>query len=252
MPHTDRNLAHAVDADRGVIQERAITMQDRLIVGLDVPTLKDAEKVVRELDGVVSFYKIGYQLAFAGGLDFARELASGGTRIFLDMKLLDIDNTVANGVEAIARMGMTMLTLHAYPKTMKAAVEAARGSDLCLLGVTVLTSMDEQDVIDAGYEHDPHTLVLRRSEQALHAGMGGIVCSAEEAEAVRRIVGPNMAVVTPGIRPKGSDHGDQKRVVTPAQAIRNGSSHLVVGRPIVGAPDRRAVAEAILDEMRSA
>jgi orotidine-5'-phosphate decarboxylase len=252
MPHADRNLAPAVDADRGVIQERASTMQDRLIVGLDVPTLKDAETVVRELDGVVSFYKIGYQLAFAGGLDFARELASGGTRIFLDMKLLDIDNTVAKGVEAIAMMGMTMLTLHAYPKTMKAAVEAARGSDLCLLGVTVLTSMDEQDVIDAGYEHDPHTLVLRRSEQALHAGMGGIVCSAAEAEAVRRIVGPNMAVVTPGIRPKGSDHGDQKRVVTPAQAIRNGSSHLVVGRPIVSAADRRAVAEAILDEMRSA
>ncbi|ESZ13539.1 orotidine 5'-phosphate decarboxylase [Mesorhizobium sp. L48C026A00] len=234
------------------MQERASTMQDRLIVGLDVPTLKDAETVVRELDGVVSFYKIGYQLAFAGGLDFARELASGGTRIFLDMKLLDIDNTVAKGVEAIARMGMTMLTLHAYPKTMKAAVAAARGSDLRLLGVTVLTSMDERDVIDAGYEHDPHTLVLRRSEQALHAGMGGIVCSAEEAEAVRRIVGPNMAVVTPGIRPKGSDHGDQKRVVTPAQAIRNGSSHLVVGRPIVSAADRRAVAEAILDEMRSA
>lgn len=252
MPHADRNLAPAVDADRGVIQERASTMQDRLIVGLDVPTLKDAETVVRELDGVVSFYKIGYQLAFAGGLDFARELASGGTRIFLDMKLLDIDNTVAKGVEAIARMGMTMLTLHAYPKTMKAAVAAARGSDLRLLGVTVLTSMDERDVIDAGYEHDPHTLVLRRSEQALHAGMGGIVCSAEEAEAVRRIVGPNMAVVTPGIRPKGSDHGDQKRVVTPAQAIRNGSSHLVVGRPIVSAADRRAVAEAILDEMRSA
>ncbi|TJV36446.1 MAG: orotidine-5'-phosphate decarboxylase, partial [Mesorhizobium sp.] len=150
MPHADRNLAPAVDADRGVIQERASTMQDRLIVGLDVPTLKDAETVVRELDGVVSFYKIGYQLAFAGGLDFARELATGGTRIFLDMKLLDIDNTVAKGVEAIARMGMTMLTLHAYPKTMKAAVAAARGSDLCLLAVTVLTSMDEQDVIDAG------------------------------------------------------------------------------------------------------
>jgi orotidine-5'-phosphate decarboxylase len=251
MPHADRNLAHAVHADRDLIHAED-TMRDRLIVGLDVPTLKDAETVVRELDGVVSFYKIGYQLAFAGGLDFARELATGGTRIFLDMKLLDIDNTVAKGVEAIARMGMTMLTLHAYPKTMKAAVAAARGSDLCLLAVTVLTSMDEQDVIDAGYEHDPHTLVLRRSEQALHAGMGGIVCSAEEAEAVRRIVGPNMAVVTPGIRPKGSDHGDQKRVVTPAQAIRNGSSHLVVGRPIVSAADRRAVAEAILDEMRSA
>ncbi|TPK41212.1 MULTISPECIES: orotidine-5'-phosphate decarboxylase [unclassified Mesorhizobium] len=228
------------------------TMRERLIVGLDVPSLKEAEKAVRELDGVVSFYKIGYQLAFAGGLDFARELASGGKKIFLDMKLLDIDNTVAKGVENIVKMGMTMLTLHAYPKTMRAAVEAARGSELCLLAVTVLTSMDEQDVIDAGYEYDPHTLVLRRAEQALHAGMGGIVCSAAETEAVRRIVGPDMAVVTPGIRPAGSDHGDQKRVMTPADAIRSGSSHLVVGRPIVAAADRRAAAEAILDEMRSA
>ncbi|MBZ9702184.1 MULTISPECIES: orotidine-5'-phosphate decarboxylase [unclassified Mesorhizobium] len=228
------------------------TMRERLIVGLDVPSLKEAEKAVRELDGVVSFYKIGYQLAFAGGLDFARELASAGKKIFLDMKLLDIDNTVAKGVENIVKMGMTMLTLHAYPKTMRAAVEAARGSELCLLAVTVLTSMDEQDVIDAGYEYDPHTLVLRRAEQALHAGMGGIVCSAAETEAVRRIVGPDMAVVTPGIRPAGSDHGDQKRVMTPADAIRSGSSHLVVGRPIVAAADRRAAAEAILDEMRSA
>jgi orotidine-5'-phosphate decarboxylase len=227
-------------------------MRDRLIVGLDVPTVADAETVVRELEGVVSFYKIGYQLAFAGGLDFARELVAQGKQVFLDMKLLDIDNTVAKGVENIVRMGVTMLTLHAYPKTMRAAVEAARGSDLCLLGVTVLTSMDEQDVIDAGYEYDPHTLVLRRAEQALHAGMGGVVCSASEAEAVRRIVGPDMAVVTPGIRPAGADHGDQKRVVTPGQAIRNGSSHLVVGRPIVGAVDRRGAAHAILEEMRAA
>lgn len=253
MPYTDGNLAHAVDPDRGVINfAEADTMRDRLIVGLDLPTLSEAEKAVRELEGAVSFYKIGYQLAFAGGLDFARELASGGTKVFLDMKLLDIDNTVAKGVENIVKMGVSMLTLHAYPKTMRAAVEAAKGSDLCLLGVTVLTSMDEQDMIDAGYEYDPHTLVLRRSEQALHAGMGGIVCSAEEAQAVRRTVGPDMAVVTPGIRPSGSDHGDQKRVVTPAQAIRNGSSHLVVGRPIVKAPDRRAAAEAILAEMQSA
>ncbi|RUW40564.1 MAG: orotidine-5'-phosphate decarboxylase [Mesorhizobium sp.] len=253
MPYTDGNLAHAVDPDRGVINfAEADTMRDRLIVGLDLPTLSEAEKAVRELEGAVSFYKIGYQLAFAGGLDFARELASGGTKVFLDMKLLDIDNTVAKGVENIVKMGVSMLTLHAYPKTMRAAVEAAKGTDLCLLGVTVLTSMDEQDMIDAGYEYDPHTLVLRRSEQALHAGMGGIVCSAEEAEAVRRIVGPDLAVVTPGIRPSGSDHGDQKRVVTPAQAIRNGASHLVVGRPIVKAPDRRAAAEAIIAEMQSA
>ena len=249
MPHTDRNLALPLDQSRAL---SPATMRDRLIVGLDVPTLKQAEQAVRDLEGVVSFYKIGYQLAFAGGLDFARALAGGGTSVFLDMKLLDIDNTVAKGVENIVRMGVSMLTLHAYPKAMKAAVAAARGSELCLLAVTVLTSMDEQDVIDAGYEYDPHTLVLRRSEQALHAGMGGIVCSAGEASAVRRIVGPDMAVVTPGIRPAGSDHGDQKRVMTPAEAIRAGSSHLVVGRPIIGAADRRAAAQAILDEMASA
>lgn len=224
----------------------------RLIVGLDVPTLAEAEALVRRLDGVVSFYKIGYQLAFAGGLDFARELASGGTGVFLDMKLLDIDNTVAKGVENIVRMGVSMLTLHAYPKAMRAAVEAARGSDLCLLGVTVLTSMDEQDMLDAGYEYDPHTLVLRRAEQARQAGMGGIVCSAEEAAAVRAIVGPDLAVVTPGIRPAGSEAGDQKRVMTPAAAIRAGASHLVVARPIVQAPDPRAAASAIVAEMQSA
>lgn len=224
-------------------------MRDRLIVGLDVPTVAEARKVVEELDGVVSFYKIGYQLAFAGGLDFARELAAGGTKVFLDMKLLDIDNTVAKGVENIARMGVSMLTLHAYPKAMRAAVEAASGTGLCLLGVTVLTSMDEADMIEAGYEYDPHTLVLRRAEQALAAGMGGVVCSAGEAAAVRKIVGPELAVVTPGIRPAGSDHGDQKRVVTPRDAIRAGASHLVVARPIVASVDRRAAARAILEEM---
>ena len=227
-------------------------LHERLIVGLDVPTLKDAEMVVRDLDGVVSFYKIGYQLAFAGGLDFARELASAGTSVFLDMKLLDIDNTVAKGVENVVRMGVSMLTLHAYPKAMRAAVEAARGSDLCLLGVTVLTSMDGQDLVEAGYQADPRTLVLRRAEQARQAGMGGIVCSAEEAASVRGIVGPQLAVVTPGIRLAGGESGDQKRVTTPAQAIRNGSSHLVVGRPIVAAADRRAAAQAILADMQQA
>ncbi len=145
------------------------------------------------------------------------------------MKLLDIDNTVASGVENIAKMGMSMLTLHAYPKAMKAAVEAAAGSGLCLLGVTVLTSMDADDLAEAGYSQDPHSLVLRRAEQARAAGMGGIVCSAEEATAVREIVGPEMAIVTPGIRPDGSDKGDQKRVMTPFDALKAGATHLVVG-----------------------
>jgi orotidine-5'-phosphate decarboxylase len=230
----------------------APTARERLIVGLDVPTLREAEAIVTTLGDDILFYKIGYQLAFAGGLEFARDLAKSGKKIFLDMKLLDIDNTVASGVENIAKMGMSMLTLHAYPKAMQAAVSAAKGSDLCLLGVTVLTSMDAQDLIDAGYEYDPHALVLRRAEQARLAGMGGIVCSAEEATAVRAIIGPGMALVTPGIRPVGSDKGDQKRVMTPADAIRAGSSHLVVARPIVKAPDPKQAARAILDEMLSA
>lgn len=229
-----------------------MTARDRLIVGLDVPNLQEAEKVVSTLGDDILFYKIGYQLAFAGGLEFARDLARDGKKIFLDMKLLDIDNTVASGVENIVKMGMSMLTLHAYPKAMKAAVAAAKGSDLCLLGVTVLTSMDEEDLIAAGYEYDPHTLVLRRAEQALIAGMGGIVCSAEESAAVRKIIGPDMALVTPGIRPAGSDKGDQKRVMTPADAIKAGSSHLVVARPIVKAVDPREAARAILAEMDAA
>lgn len=226
-------------------------MTGRLIVGLDLPNVAEAEKVVRELDGVAAFYKIGYRLAFAGGLELARDLVAEGKHVFLDMKLLDIDNTVAEGVESVVRMGVTMLTLHAYPKAMRAAVAAAKGSDLCLLGVTVLTSMDERDLVEAGYEYDPQTLVLRRAEQALAAGMGGIVCAATEAAAVRKVVGPDLAVVTPGIRPAGAAHGDQKRVMTPADALRAGASHLVVARPIVAAPDRRAAAQAILAEMQA-
>jgi orotidine-5'-phosphate decarboxylase len=226
--------------------------RDRLIVGLDLPTLEQAEAVVAALGDDILFYKIGYQLVFAGGLDFARELAQSGKKIFLDMKLLDIDNTVASGVENIAKMGMSMLTLHAYPKAMRAAVSAAKGSGLCLLGVTVLTSMDGDDLIEAGYRDDPHALVLRRAAQAREAGMGGIVCSAEEAADVRAAIGPDLALVTPGIRPLGSDKGDQKRVMTPADAIRAGSSHLVVGRPIVKAADPKAAARAILDEMTAA
>jgi orotidine-5'-phosphate decarboxylase len=227
-------------------------MKEKLIVGLDVSTVAEAEKIVRELDGSAGFYKIGYQFAFAGGLDFARELASGGTKVFLDMKLLDIDNTVAKGVESIARMGMSMLTVHAYPRVMRAAAEAAKGSGLTILAVSVLTSMDARDMEEAGYRDDPAALVPRRAGQAREADVGGIVCSAAEAKAVRGIVGADMAVVTPGIRPAGAAHGDQKRVTTPADAIRAGASHLVVARPILGAVDRRKAALSILAEMQNA
>jgi orotidine-5'-phosphate decarboxylase len=241
-----------LDRDGNLEGDVTMSARDRLIVGLDVPTIAEAETVVRSLGDTALFYKIGYQLVFAGGLDFARELAADGKKIFLDMKLLDIDNTVAKGVENIAKMGMSMLTLHAYPKAMAAAVAAAEGSDLCLLGVTVLTSMDGADLVDAGYQHDPHALVLRRAQQARSAGMGGVVCSAEEAAAVRAILGPDMAIVTPGIRPAGAALGDQKRVMTPRDALMAGSSHLVVARPIVQADDPLAAAEAILAEMDAA
>lgn len=227
-------------------------MRERLIVGLDLPSVAEAEKAVGELGEMVAFYKIGYQLAFAGGLGFAQELVQAGKKVFLDLKLLDIDNTVARGVESVARLGVTMLTVHAYPKAMRAAVAAAEGSGLCLLGVTVLTSMDAEDLAEAGYAHDPETLVRRRAEQARDAGMGGLVCSAAEAAIVRGIVSPDMAVVTPGIRPAGAAAGDQKRVVTPGDAIRAGASHLVVARPIIGATDRQAAAQAILEEMVAA
>lgn len=225
-------------------------MRDQLIIALDVPSVDDARAIVDEIGDSGSYYKIGHQLGFAGGLSFASELIKDGKKIFLDMKLLDIDNTVAKGVESIAKMGVSMLTIHAYPKAMRAAVTAAKGSDLTLLGVTVLTSMDGEDLIEAGYAtSNPAELVQIRAKQAFEADMGGVVCSAQEAEIVRKIIGPDMAIVTPGIRPAGSDVGDQKRVMTPKDAMQAGSSHLVVGRPITAASDKKQAVDQILAQM---
>ncbi len=229
-----------------------MTPKDRLIVPLDVPTVMAAENLVETLGDTVSFYKIGHQLAFAGGLNFTRELRDMGKQIFLDMKLLDIDNTISKGIENIVKMDVQMTTLHAYPKAMKAAVEAADGSDLCLLGVTVLTSMDDADISDAGYADKAEDLVLRRAQQASQIGMGGVVSSAQESSKIRKIIDPKMAIVTPGIRPAGSDVGDQKRIMTPADAILAGSTHLVVGRPITGVADPKTAAQNVIDEIASA
>ncbi len=226
--------------------------RDRLIIPLDVPTVMEAEAMVETLGDTVSFYKIGHQLAFAGGLNFVRELRDAGKSVFLDMKLLDIDNTIAKGVENIVRMGVQMTTIHAYPNAMKAAVEAARGSDLCLLGVTVLTSMDDNDLVKSGYSLNAHDLVLQRANQASEIGMGGVVASANEASEIRQSVRPEMMIVTPGIRPSGADVGDQKRVMTPADAIKAGSTHLVVGRPVTAADDPKAAAQAIIAEIEAA
>ena len=228
-----------------------LSVRDKLIVGLDLPTVEQARTLIDTLGDTVSFYKIGHQLAFVGGLELARDLKAVGKKVFLDMKLLDIDNTVAKGVENIVKIGVDMLTIHAYPKAMRAAVEAAKGSSLCLLGVTVLTSMDKDDLVEAGYHDDPKTLVLKRAAQARDVGMGGIVASAHEAKAIREIVGNDMAVVTPGIRLSGGDAGDQKRIMTPGDALTAGASHLVVARPVVAADDPLAAAKAILYEMKN-
>lgn len=232
-----------------------LPLKERLIIGLDVPSIAEAEFLVTKLGDTAEFYKIGYQLILAGGaaaangLDFAKDLIAAGKKVFLDMKLLDIDNTIAKAVENAVKLGVSMLSLHAYPKAMRAAVQAAAGSPLCLLGVTVLTSMDTADLSEAGYCESAENLVLRRARQAAAAGMGGLVASAAEAAALRRIIGADMALVTPGIRLPGQDKGDQKRVAAPRQAMRAGASHLVVGRPIAIAADPKAAAEAIFADM---
>ena len=226
--------------------------RDRLIVALDVPSVKDAETMVTRLGNSVSFYKFGYQLAFAGGLPFAAGLIAAGKQVFLDLKLHDIGNTVAKGVESVAQMGATFLTVHAYPQTMKAAVEGKRGSRLKILAVTVLTSYDDADLFAAGSKLGVGALVAQRAGQARDIGIDGLVCSPEEAANLRAIVGANMALVTPGIRPAGSAAGDQKRIMTPAKAIAAGADYLVVGRPIVEAADPKAAADVIVAEIKSA
>jgi orotidine-5'-phosphate decarboxylase len=226
--------------------------RERLIVALDVPSIAEAEALVARLGDAVSFYKIGYQLAFAGGIDFARVLASAGKQIFLDLKLHDIGNTVARGVESVARLGASFLTVHAYPQTRHAAVDARKGTDLRLLAVTVLTSYDDADLAAAGYDFTVPELAGERAAQARDIGIDGLVCSGEEAAMLRPIIGASMVLVTPGIRPAGADAGDQKRIMTPAAAIAAGADYLVVGRPVIAAPDPKAAAAAIVAEIASA
>lgn len=227
-------------------------MAGTLIVALDLDSREAAETLIDRLGDAVDFYKIGYQLFYGGdGLALGKALLAAGKRVFFDLKLLDIDNTVERGVAAIAGTGATMLTVHAYPQCMRAAVKGAAGTELSILGVSVLTSMDDADVAEAGFARDTAGLVTLRAGQARDAGIGGLVCSPHEAELVRGIVGPKMQIVTPGIRPAGSAVGDQKRVMGPAEAVAAGASHLVVGRPITAAADPAAAARAILDEMHN-
>src|SRR5947207_11884183 len=229
-----------------------IIPRDRLIVALDLPGVEAAESMIGKLGDSVTFYKIGYQLAYAGGFPLVRGLAGAGKKVFADLKLHDIGNTVARGVESVAKLGATFLTVHAYPQTMQAAVEAASGSGLKILAVTVLTSYDDGDLHAAGYRLGVSDLVEARAQQAQVLGVDGLVCSAEAAASLHRVVGHQMHLVTPGIRPAGAASGDQKRIMTPARAVAAGSDHLVVGRPVLEATEPKAAADAMQAEILQA
>jgi orotidine-5'-phosphate decarboxylase len=227
------------------------TARDRLIVALDLESVEEARALVARLGDSVSFYKIGMELAYAGGLDLARELKESGRRVFIDLKLHDIGATVERASRQIAKMGMDFLTIHAYPQTM-AAARAGAGDGLKLLAVTVMTSYNDADLRDAGYALGVADLVARRARQAEATGIDGLILSPLELAAIRPLVGPDMLLVTPGVRPAGADAGDQKRIMTPTQAIAASANHIVVGRPITRAADPRAAAGAIVAEIASA
>ncbi len=229
-------------------------LSDRLIVALDFSDPARAQALVERLGSAVSFYKIGLELAFAGdagnnGIALADRLIAQGKKVFLDLKLHDIPNTVTRATTELARRGYEFLTIHAYPPTMAAAKEGVAGSALKLLAVTVMTSYDDADLVAAGYSFSVQDLVARRAAQAWGAGIDGLVLSAAEVPALRLMVGDEMILVTPGIRPKGTAPDDQKRVATPSAAIAAGADYLVVGRPITEADDPCASAEAIQSEI---
>ena len=225
-------------------------MRDRLIVALDFPDATTAGDLVSRLGEAVTFYKIGMELVYGGdGVALAKQLISQNKRVFIDLKLHDIPNTVERATGQIARLGATFLTVHAYPQTMRAARQGAAGTSLKILGVTVLTSYDDLDVAEAGYAGGVRDIVARRARQAKQAAIGGLILSPEELAETRAAVGPDFLLVSPGIRPAGEASADQKRIMNPARAIAAGADYLVIGRPVTNAPDPKAAAAAIINEM---
>jgi orotidine-5'-phosphate decarboxylase len=220
---------------------------------LDVSTTAAAQKIVLAVGDSALTYKVGMQLYTAEGPKFVRELVASGRRVFLDLKYHDIPNTVAAAVQEAAKLGVSMLTVHAAggAKMLRAAIEAARASNpaLTVLGVTVLTSLDENDLEKIGVQGTVLEEVLRLASLARSSGCQGIVASAREASALRRELGNSFAIVTPGVRLAGTSHGDQARVVTPSEAIAAGASHIVVGRPITEATDPASEAGRILGQI---
>jgi orotidine-5'-phosphate decarboxylase len=223
----------------------------RLIVALDQPTIRDAWAVVEALGDTVNFYKIGLQLIPIGGMELSNRLKAAGKHVFLDYKLHDIPATVEKATRSLNTSGADLVTVHAEPAVMRAAVEGREGGNLKILGVTVMTCYDDAMLAEMGYAYGARDLVLRRVEQSLEAGVDGVVSSALEASEIRKEFGQGFLIVTPGIRPAGSDAGDQKRIATPGSALEAGATHLVVGRPIHGAPDPAVAARSIIKEMSS-
>lgn len=226
---------------------------DRLIVALDMPTVEEARRLVAELGPRVGFYKVGLELLFAGGLDLARDLRHLGKRVFLDMKLLDIGNTVERAVANATELDVTFLTVHGHDtKTLKAAVAGRADGKVKLLAVTVLTNLSTDDLREQGSALEPADLVLRRARLAFDAGFDGVIASGQEAARIRAATGPDFLIVTPGIRLTGGTTDDQERVMTPDHAIVAGANHLVVGRPITQADDPRLAAETFLAHIAEA
>ena len=229
-----------------------IAARDQLIVALDVPELDQARQLVETLDEAVSFYKVGMELVYGHGFGFIKELTNAGKKVFLDLKLHDIPNTVQKATEQVAHLGVTFLTVHAYPQTMRAAKAGSRDSNMQILGVTVMTSYDDQDLRDAGYDKSVQDVVRIRAEAARAIGIGGLILSPEEVAAMRAHIGKELLLITPGIRPANSDSNDQKRFMTPRDAILAGANHLVVGRPVTKANNPKAAALSIIQEIHSA
>jgi len=231
---------------------RPIPPNERLILALDVPTVAEAKALVQRVEGIVSFYKVGLALQMAGGLPLVEWLRKRGHHVFLDTKVFDIEETVKETVRRVATLGATFLTVHGNARILRAAVEGRGNSPLQLLAVTVLTSLDVTDIREMGFPCSLEELVLYRARKALEAGCDGVVASGREAAAIRAIAGEKLIIVTPGIRPSGTPVGEQKRAVTPADAIRAGADYLVVGRPIRDATHPRAVAADIVAEIERA
>ncbi len=225
---------------------------DPLIIALDLDSATEADQLVTTLGDSAGFYKVGMELFAAAGPDYVRSLVGRGKKVFLDMKYYDIGETVKRAVAVVAKTGATFLTIHSVGQVMRAAIEGRGDSGMKLLAVSVLTSFDDNDVRELGYECTTGELVAKRVRQTVEAGIDGIVGSPLEARAIREIAGPSVILVTPGVRSEGAAKGDQKRVATPAQAIRDGASHLVIGRQVTRAADPVAALAAIREEIAAA